>query len=388
MSKDYYQILGVSKDANLDEIKKAYRKLAHKYHPDKTKGDKESEEKFKEISQAYKVLSDPAKRSNYDRFGTAGFGSGPGGQGYNPGGFSGAYGPGGFNVDFDFGEDLGDIFDSFFGGGFGRRSSQSRANLNGRDMRVAIEVDFMDAVFGRDVDVELENVIVCDACDGTGSENKKLRDCKNCGGTGVVESLQRTILGSFRQRTVCHECGGSGKRPEKECSQCGGEGRLRRKIVETISVPAGVDNGTVLRIKHKGEAPKPGGQAGDLMVELRVKDSNDFQREGNDVLTETHISFVQAVLGDKIGVKTLDGEYELRIPSGTAGGKKFRLKGVGIPFLGNEAKRGDQVVEVIVDIPTRLTVEQKRALIEYAKTRGETFNEEGTLDKVKRKLGL
>lgn len=381
MSKDYYQILGVGKDASLDEIKKSYRKLAHKYHPDKTKGDKAAEEKFKEVSEAYKVLSDPAKRSNYDRFGSAGFGSGPGG--YNT-----AYGPGGFNVDFDFGEDLGDIFDSFFGGGFGGRSARTKTNQNGRDIRIGLEVDFRDAVFGREIDVELENIVKCQVCEGTGSENKKLRDCKNCNGTGVVETVQRTILGSFRQRGVCVECQGTGKKPEKICMECNGNGRKKEKVIESIAVPAGVDNGTVLRIREKGEAAKPGGQAGDLLVEIRVKPDDIFVREQNDILTDKHIDFAAAALGDKIKVKTLDGEYDLRIPAGTQNGKKFRLKGVGVPYLGNEVRRGDQIVKIFVDVPQKLNRLEKEALINYAKARGESYSEEGTIDKVKRKLGL
>lgn len=383
MSKDYYQILGVAKDASLEDIKKAYRKLAHKYHPDKTKGDKEAEEKFKEVSEAYKVLSDPAKRSNYDRFGSAGFNGGPSGYG------AGYGAPGGFNVDFDFGEDLGDIFNSFFGGGFGgNRGSRAKINRDGRDVRISLEIDFRDAVFGKEIEIEMDNIVECSKCSGTGSSNKKTVTCSVCGGSGTVDTVSQTILGAFRQRTVCRECNGVGKKPELLCQECGGEGRKRAKVTETISVPAGVDNGTVLRVRNKGEAPKTGGEYGDLLVEIRVRPDNMFVREQNDIYSELHIGFPAAVLGDKIDVKTIDGDVPLVIPAGTMNGKKFRLKGVGVPFLGNDNKRGDQIVTIVVDIPKSLNRNEKEALINYAKIRGDSFKEEGTIDKVKRKLGL
>ncbi len=387
MSKDYYEILGVSKEASLDEIKKAYRKLAHKYHPDKTEGDKVAEEKFKEVSEAYKILSDPAKRSNFDQFGSSGYGAGAGPGGAGPGGFSGggSYGPGGFNVDF--GDDLGDIFETFFGGGYGRQS-RSKKNLDGRDVRVGLKIEFMDAVFGKDVDVELESVKACNECEGTGSKNKKTINCDKCKGSGSVESVQQTILGSFRQRRVCDECYGVGKKPEEVCKVCNGEGRKQQKTAETVSIPAGVDNGTVLRIRGKGEAPKPGGNPGDLLIEIVVDADKYFVRNGSDVYTENNITFPQAVLGGVVSIKTLDGDYDLRIPAGTPSGKKFRLKSMGIPFLGNESRRGDHVVEVDVVIPTKLSKKEKEALVNYAQERGEDFDEEGTMDKVKRKLGL
>jgi len=389
MTKDYYKILGVSKEATADEIKKAYRKLAHKYHPDKTKGDKEAEEKFKEANEAYQVLSDPAKRGNYDRFGSSGgFNGAAGPGGWGAGGFNNA---GGFNVGFDFGEDLGDIFETFFGGGMaggGRSSRRQKVNLDGKDIRVGVNVNFLDAVFGKDIDMKINNLVRCESCRGSGAENQKTVKCSKCQGTGIIEVVQQTILGSFRQRAICDECDGAGEKPEKKCQQCDGKGRVKKEVIVKVTVPAGADNGTVLRLREMGEAGRRGGRNGDLLVELRVASDSNFVREGNDVYTELLLSFPQVALGDLVKVKTLDGEYELRVPAGTQYGKVFRLKGIGVPYLGNENRRGDHLVKVKVEVPTSLTTKQKEQLRQYANARNESFNEEGAFDKMKRKLGL
>lgn len=393
MSKDYYKVLGVDKSASLDEIKKAYRKLAHKYHPDKG-GGKESEDKFKEINEAYQVLSDPAKRSSYDQFGSAGFsgggaGSQAGGFGFNPNDFRGAYGPGGFKVDFDFGDDLGDIFDVFFGGGMGRgrRSARSK-DSRGSDIRQVLKIDFKDAVFGRQVEVQVEKMIVCDKCGGTGAKNKEMVDCGTCGGTGQVESVGQTIFGAIRQQRVCADCQGRGKKPKQVCEQCAGEGRRQAKVKEVLDVPAGVEDGMVLRIQGRGQAARHGGRAGDLLIQIKVEPDKHFVRDGNNVKTSQHIAFTQAVLGDVIDIKTLDGQSQLRIPAGTQSHTNFKLTGEGIPYLGNDSKRGDHLVDIVVDVPTRLSKREKELIKQYASERGETYDEEGVIGKVKRKMGL
>ncbi|MFA4930516.1 MAG: molecular chaperone DnaJ [Patescibacteria group bacterium] len=388
MSEDYYKILGVSKSASEGEIKKAYRKLAHKYHPDKG-GGKAGEEKFKKINEAYRVLSDPAKRSSYDQFGSAGFrGGGAGAGGFNPGDFGGAYTPGGFKVDFDFGDDLGDIFDVFFGGGARRGSRAARQNQRGSDIRQVLEVEFKEAVFGREVEVEMEKMIKCEQCGGTGAKGKKMADCSTCDGKGQVESVSQTVFGSFRQVQVCPQCQGKGRVPKEKCQDCGGEGRRRGRVRETLAVPAGVEDGMVLRLKGKGQAALAGGDDGDLLVQIKVKTDSYFRREGQNVKTENHINFTQAVLGDVVKIRTLDGEYDLRIPAGTQSQTEFKLPDQGVPFLGNESKRGDHLVNIIVDIPQKITREEKDLIKKYAAVRGESYNEEGVIDRMKRKMGL
>lgn len=386
MAKDYYKLLGVEKDASIDDIKKAYRKLAHKYHPDKG-GGKDAEEKFKEVNEAYQVLSDPAKRSQYDQFGSA---SGPGGAGFNAGqGFAGGFGfdpRSGAGVNFDMSGDLGDIFETFFGGmpGGGRRRSRNRGN----DIQVRLEIDFMEAVRGKEVEFNLEKNASCQTCGGTGAEDKELKKCGECDGQGTVERVQRTILGNIRQRTICPECRGKGEVPKKKCSDCGGQGIKNQIVTEKIDIPKGVEDGMTLRVRGAGEASIGGGENGDLLVNIKIKPDKFFVREGNDVLTEQVITFPQAALGDLIKIKTLDGEEEIRIEAGTPNGKKYRLTGLGIPVLGNDVRRGDQVVEIVVEVPKKMTKEEKEALVKYAELRGESYSEEGVFDKVKRKMGL
>lgn len=384
MSKDYYEILGVEKNATFDEIKKSYRKLAHKYHPDKG-GGKESEEKFKEINEAYQVLSDQTKKANYDRFGSAGFGN-SGYSGAGPG-FSGGFGQGGFKADFDFGQDLGDIFDMFFGGGFGSSAGKKRST-RGRDIELIIEVDFLDAVFGKKLSIELNRMVYCTECDGTGAVNKETVKCTTCGGNGYVSRSQNTVFGSFAQKVVCDSCKGEGKIPKDKCNSCSGEGIVRKKSAEEIEMPAGIEDGLVLRVKGKGDVIYKNGEGGDLLLNVRIKKDNYYTRQKNNILTENHISFSQAALGDVAKIKTVDGDYDLRIPAGTQSNQEFIIRGKGVPFLGNGSKRGDQIVKIIVDIPLNLSNKEKEILKEYAGLRGETFNEEGVFDKVKRKMGL
>lgn len=383
MSKDFYQILGVGKDASAEEIKKSYRKLAHKFHPDKG-GGKDAEEKFKEINEAYQVLGDETKRANYDRFGSAGFGSGAGG-GFNQQGYTGGFGQEGFRMDFDMGGDLGDIFDMFFGGQ-GRRG-QKKKNT-GADIVKQVEIDFLDAVHGADLDISFDRLVKCSVCDGTGAKDKELRDCIVCEGKGKVDQMQRTIFGSFRQAAICGECLGTGKVSKQPCNDCGGQGRVKKRETETVEVPAGVEDGMILKLSGKGEAAIKGGQSGDLIIKVRVKQDSYFVRKGNDIFTDNHISFPQAVLGDVINVKTVDGDYEFRIPAGTPGGEVIKITDKGVPYLGNKNKRGYHFVTVVVDIPKSLTNEEKEALINYASVRKEGFNEEGVFDKFKRKIGL
>jgi len=386
MAKDYYKALGVDKDASIDDIKKAYRKLAHKHHPDKG-GGKESEEKFKEINEAYQVLSDPAKRSQYDQFGST---AGPGGAGFNAGqGFAGGFGfdpRSGAGMNFDMSGDLGDIFDTFFGGmaGGGRRRGRNR----GSDIQVRLEINFMDAVNGKEVELNIEKNDHCPDCEGTGAKNKELKKCTECDGQGTVERVQRTILGNIRQRTVCPTCRGKGEEPKQKCEDCDGIGVKQQSVTEKIDIPKGVEDGMTLRVRGGGEASVTGGENGDLLVQVRVKSDDYFIRDGNDVLTERVITFPQAALGDLIKVKTIDGEEEIRVEAGTPSGKKYRLTGLGMPVLGNDVRRGDQVVKIIVEVPKKLTKEEKEALASYAELRGESFSEEGMLDRVKRKMGL
>ena len=385
MSKDYYKILGVDRGATNDDIKKAFRKLAHKYHPDKG-GGKEAEEKFKEVNEAYQVLSDPAKRSQYDRFGsTMGGGSGPGfGSGYN-----GTYGPGGFKMDFDFGEDLGDIFDVFFGGqGFGRRAGGSNRSRRGQDVEIGVEVDFIDSVFGKEIKISYEKNVTCEKCGGSGAKDSKMKKCEVCGGKGRVESMQQTIFGAFRQTVVCEECQGTGKVPEEKCGQCSGNGILTKTVEEKVKIPAGIEDGMVLRLRGKGQEISGVGEAGDLLLRVMVKPDKYFSRNGNDIITNLVISFPQAVLGDLITVKVLDGEKKLRIPAGVNSGTKLRLAHEGVPFLGNENKRGDHYFVVEIDVPKNPAKKERELLIQYASLLGKEINEEGVFDKMKRKMGL
>lgn len=364
MPKDYYQILGVEKNATKEEIKKAFRQKAHLYHPDKKDGD---EKKFKEVNEAYQVLGNDEKRSQYDQYGSTfdqqgGFGGGMNWDDFmkyaRQGGGGGTYS----NINMDFG-DLGDILGEMFGGGFGfggagRRSAKQRTR--GRDIEVNLPLEFKEAVFGADKMIEITKLNTCDKCKGNGAEpGTKISDCQTCKGTGQVQKVQRTILGNIQTVTVCPDCQGEGKTYETPCSQCKGQGRIQQPQKVEIKVPAGVDNGMTIKMTGKGESGIRGGQAGDLYLHIQVQLDPAFKREGDNIVSQAEISFSQAALGDKIPVKTIDGEVSLKIPAGIQSGKVLSLKGKGVPRF-QRYGRGDHLVEVIVKTPEKLNKEQKK----------------------------
>ena len=354
--RDYYEVLGVEKTATADEIKKAYRKLAMKYHPDRNPGDKAAEEKFKQIGEAYEVLSNEDKRTRYDQFGFAGvdpnYGGGQGGAGYG----SGFGGFGGFG---DFG-DLGDIFGSFFGGG-SRRSGQNAAR-RGEDLGVRLELTFEEAAFGCEKEVTVARVENCAACHGTGSADGVVEVCGQCKGSGQVRTVQNFMGMSMQSTTTCPSCGGRGKIVKTPCSTCKGKGKVRRNKKLKVNIRAGADNGTVFRMPGEGSVGANGGPNGDVLVEVSVKRHPIFQRDGMTVHCEVPISFTQAALGAEIQVPTLDGQTSYTIPEGTQTGTVFTIRGKGIPSLQDSRRRGDHKFTVVVETPTRLTREQKELL--------------------------
>ena len=367
---NYYDTLGVGKGASDDEIKKAYRKLAHKHHPDKAGGD---EQKFKEINEAYQVLSDKTKRSQYDQFGQTFSGAGPGGA--RTGGFSGDFSGfdfsdfmhqgegGGFEFNFG-GVDLGDIFSGAFGGG--RRGAAQKNR--GRDIQVDAEITFVEMVTGVTRKIELRKNVQCDRCSGTGGEpGSGVKTCPTCQGSGRVQKMTRTILGSFSQVAVCPECLGEGKIYDKKCGKCGGEGRLKERQEIEINIPAGIADGQTISIQGRGEAGAKGAPAGDLYVLVHVKAHSKFQRSGNDIISTEEISFSQAALGAEIEIETVDGWLILKIPSGTQSGETFRIKNKGVPDVHGRG-RGNQMVKIIVRIPNKLSREQKRLIEELGRT--------------------
>lgn len=370
MSKrDYYEVLEVEKNASEAELKKAFRRLARQYHPDVNPGDKEAEAKFKEINEAYEVLSDPQKKAQYDQFGHAAFGNGAG-----EGGF------GGFGQDFG---GFGDIFDMFFGGGGG--GQRRRGPTKGADLKYNLEMSFEEAVFGLEKDISVHKTESCEKCHGTGAApGTSAIKCAKCQGTGQLQFTQSTPFGRFVQSTVCDACRGSGEIIEEPCSTCGGRGVVRKSVKIHIKVPGGVDTGSRLRVTGEGEPGERGGPPGDLYVFIRVRPHKIFKREGNDIITEVKISFPRAALGDEIEVPAIDGKVKLKIPEGTQSGTFFRLKGKGVPDVHGYGK-GDQHVKVIIETPAKLTEEQKRLLQEFAKTFGENpiGVEKGFFEKVK-----
>ena len=346
-NEDLYSILGVSKNASDDEIKKAYRKLAKKYHPDLNKGDKSAEEKLKEVNKAYEVLSDKQKRAQYDQFGSTDQNFG----GFGGGGFSGGFS--GFDSDFD----LGDIFGSFFGG-FGSNNRSRNVARKGSDVGISLSISFEEAAFGCKKSVRYQRIIQCASCSGTGSKNgqSKIR-CRKCGGSGQVVMGQRTPFGMIQTSHVCDQCGGTGQIVENPCNNCNGSGNVRSSENLEIDIPAGIDNGQSLKIRGKGNSGINGGPYGDLHVEIAVDTHPIFTRENNDVHCDMPITFVQASLGSTVTVPTLDGKAEYNIPPGTQPGDVFRLKGKGIPNIHGYG-RGDQLVKVIVEIPRNMSAEQ------------------------------
>lgn len=368
MSKDYYQTLGVSKTSTQDEIKKAFRKQAHLHHPDKSGG---NAEKFKEINEAYQVLGNPEKRKKFDQFGSGFENAGAGGFGGFSGGpfnwqdFAGQGGQYG-NVNFDMG-DLGDIFGDFFGrakrdGGGGRTRRQSK----GADLETEITISFEESVFGTEKVLSLRKQSVCGYCRGNGAEHgTKIETCKTCGGSGQVTVLRQTFLGSFRSTEICSDCGGEGKKAEKECRECRGQGVVSKNEQIKVKIPAGIAGGETLKLSGQGEAGLKGSRSGDLFIRVRVLPSAEFKREGDNLHLKNKIQFSIAALGGKISVKTLDGEVVLKIPSGTPSGRQFIIKDKGVPKLRGRG-RGDLIVEVIVEVPDNLNRAQKKLIEELA----------------------
>ena len=353
-NRDYYEVLGGEKNAGADEIKKAYRKAAMKYHPDRNPGDKEAEEKFKEVGEAYEVLSDEEKRQRYDQFGFAGVDPNFGAGGY--GGYGGGFG--GFG---DFG-DLGDIFGSFFGGG--TRSSASTANMprRGENVMSRLELTFEEAAFGCEKEVGAMRIENCAACSGSGSADGVIETCTTCNGSGQVRTVQNFMGMQMQSTAACPKCGGKGKVIKTPCNTCKGKGKVRRTQKIKVKVPAGVDEGQSVRVRGEGCVGSNGGPNGDLLVEVYIKRHAIFSRRGTEVLCEVPISFSQAALGAQIQVPTLDGKVPYDLPEGTQTGTTFTIYGKGIPEVGNPKRRGNQRFTVVVETPTRLTKEQKELL--------------------------
>ncbi|MDP2683786.1 MAG: molecular chaperone DnaJ [bacterium] len=365
-NKDLYELLGVSKSATQDEIKKAYRKLAHQHHPDKTGGD---EKKFKEINSAYQVLGNEQKRKQYDQFGqNFNQAGGQGGMNWEDmARASGGQGPfgGGFNqqnVEFDMGDIFGDLF------GFGKRSgARARAqSTQGNDIQTEMQVEFREAVFGIEKLIDLYKFNICDKCGGNGAEpGSKIETCQTCQGKGQVDRIQQTILGAFRSAVVCPDCRGEGQQISQKCSKCDGHGRAKESEKMKVKIPAGISDGETIRLTGKGEAGQKGTMPGDLFISIGVKPDPNFNREDDNIISELNISFSQAALGDKIKVNTLDGNVILKIPAGTQSGKAFKLSGKGVPHLRTRG-RGDQLVTINVATPSRLNREQKKIFEQLA----------------------
>lgn len=355
--RDYYEVLGVPKDADDSAIKKAYRQLAKKYHPDINPGDKDAEAKFKEASEAYAVLSDADKRRQYDQFGHAAFdGSGGGAGGFD------------FNNMGDiFGSDIfGDIFGDLFGGGGRRRSSNGP--MRGADVRATVRITFSEAVTGTSKKLDITLKDECKTCNGTGAKPGTAPEtCSKCGGKGQIVYTQQSLFGMVRNVQPCPDCNGTGKVVKEKCPDCYGTGYISNKKTIEVTIPAGIDNGQCVRIQGKGEPGTNGGPRGDLLVAVMVSQDPEFQRDGYDVFSEVRISYPTAVLGGEVKVKTVDGEVVYEVKPGTASGTRVRLRGKGMPMIRNKESRGDHYITLVVDIPAKLNAEQKEALIQYEK---------------------
>lgn len=357
MAKDFYETLGVTRSASQDDIRRAFHKLAHQHHPDKSGG---NTERFKEVNEAYQTLSDPEKRAHYDRFGST-----PGAAGgmnwsdfqrANQGGFGGATGA-------DFG-DLGDIFGDIFG--FGRQ--RSRSPSRGADVEVDLMIDFKDVVSGAEKLIELSGSSSCERCSGNGAEpGTGMSSCPACGGSGVIEHVQQTFIGGIRSQSVCRKCGGHGSTPKTNCKRCHGTGSIRGKRQLKVTIPAGIDDGQSIRLQGQGETGPRGSRPGDLYLRVRVRPDTTFRRDGDDVLSRRTVTFAQAALGSKVEVETVDGNVELNIPAGTQPGTMFRMRGKGIPNLHGK-RRGDQIVKVLVKVPEKLTKEQRKIIESFSRT--------------------
>lgn len=351
MQKDYYKILGVSKDSSQEEIKKAYYKLAHKFHPDKGGGD---EEKFKEVNEAYQILGNKDKRAQYDRFGTTGT------QGF------GSFQNTNFNwEDFAGFEGIEDIFD-MFGGGFGRHKEEDLRR--GSDLEMILEIPLESVLKEQKKEIKVSKMVKCSRCDGLGAEpGSKVKECFTCRGRGKVQQIKKTIFGTFTQYTICPECGGEGTKPEKPCNVCHGQGRIKKEDIINLEIPAGVDNNQVIKVKGKGDAGKRGGKPGDLYVRISIKPHSLFKRKGDDIYLKRNLVFSQAVLGDKISIPTLEGkDIIMKVPQGIESGKTLKISGKGIPHFQGMG-RGDMYVQLNIDTPQKLTRKQKELLEELRK---------------------
>ncbi len=373
--RDYYEVLGVSKNASEEEIKSSYRKLAKKYHPDLNK-EPGAEEKFKEVQEAYEVLSDPNKKSRYDQFGFAAFDPNGGASGFN--GFDG------FQSGFQ-DVDLGDIFGSFFGGGSRRRSAQRNGPIKGNDSFVSIKISLMDAVKGKKIEMPITFDEICSSCGGTGAQSPSdIVTCTNCKGTGTVRQRTQTIFGTMESQSACPTCGGSGKIIKNRCTACSGKGYKRTKTKIDVTIPAGINNGQQLRVGGKGERGLNGGPNGDLYIEVNITPDSFFKREGNDIHVDLTMNMIDASLGSVVEIPTVYGKVDLSIPEGTQSGQILKMKGKGIKDL-RSANYGDQYVHIKVETPKNLTQEQKDLLSRFQdieskkKGKSETF-----FDKIKK----
>ncbi|MEO1403750.1 MAG: molecular chaperone DnaJ [Cyanobacteria bacterium J06635_1] len=364
MARDYYEVLGVSRSADQDELKRAYRRLARKYHPDVNK-DPGAEDTFKEINRAYEVLSEPEVRARYDRFGEAGVGGAAGAPGFQ---------------DFSDMGGFADIFESFFSGfaGGAGQGGRRRGPMRGDDLRLDLKLDFTEAVFGGEKEIKISHLESCTTCKGSGAKpGTRPRTCSTCSGSGQVRRATRTPFGSFTQVSACPTCNGSGEVVEDRCEVCGGSGHKQETKKLKITVPAGVDNGTRLRVSNEGDSGQRGGPAGDLYVYLFVNDHSKFKRDGINILSGLKISYLQAILGCQLNVETVDGPIEVPIPAGTQPGTVLTLENHGVPRLGNPVSRGDHLLTVNVDIPTRLKPEERELLAKLAEIRGDEIGKGG-----------
>ena len=369
--RDYYEVLGVDKNASEAEIKRAYRKVAKKYHPDMNPGDKEAEEKFKEAAEAYEVLSDPEKKSKYDQFGHAAFEQGGGGAG----------GFGGFDYGGDMGDIFGDIFGDFFGGG--RRGGDARRNgpRQGANLRAGVRITFDDAIRGVEKELEITLKEECKTCNGSGAKpGTSPETCPKCKGTGQVVFTQQSMFGTVRNVQTCPDCNGSGQIIRNKCTDCSGTGYIKVRKRIKVPIPAGIDNGQSVRIREKGEPGINGGPRGDLLVNVTVSRHPKFQRQEYDIYSTEPVTFAQAALGGTIKIDTVDGPYEYTLKPGTQTDTTIRLKGKGVPSLRNKSVRGDHYVDLVVQTPTGLSADAKEALRQFDALTGDSLNRTGAQD--------